>query len=102
MREGHLSRCLTQPQKNYSQIEKEAVAPIFAVQKFHRFIHERFKLRTDHKPLLAIFGSKKGVSVYSVNRLQRWGTMLLNYSFTVEYINTKDFGQEHSLSRLVS
>ncbi|KAK6763819.1 hypothetical protein RB195_024228 [Necator americanus] len=95
MREGHYhaSRCLTQPQKNYSQIEKEALALIFAVEKFHRFIHGRhFTLRTDHKPLLAIFGSKKGVSVYKANRLQRWATMLLNYSFTIEYINTKDFG----------
>ncbi|KAK6763082.1 hypothetical protein RB195_023694 [Necator americanus] len=54
-------------------------------KKFHRFIHGRhFTLRTDHKPLLAIFGSKKGVLVYSANRLQRWATMLLNYSFTIE------------------
>ncbi|KAK6726142.1 hypothetical protein RB195_004452 [Necator americanus] len=31
----HASLCLTQPQKDYSQIEKEALALIFAVQKFH-------------------------------------------------------------------
>ncbi|KAK6763651.1 hypothetical protein RB195_024101 [Necator americanus] len=99
----HVSRCLTQPQKNYSQIEKEALALIFAVQKFLRFIHGRhFTLRTDHKPPSAIFGSKKGVPVYSANRLQRWGTTLLNYSFTVEYINTKDFGQVDALSLLVT
>ncbi|KAK6739479.1 hypothetical protein RB195_008142 [Necator americanus] len=70
--------------------------------KFHRFIHGRhFTLRTDQKPFLAIFGSKKGVPVYSANRLQRWATMLLNYSFTIEFINTKDFGQVDALSRLV-
>ncbi|KAK6761652.1 hypothetical protein RB195_022657 [Necator americanus] len=80
---------LTQPQKNYSQIEKGVLALIFAVQKFHRFIYVRhFTLNTDQKPLLAFFRSGKGVSVYSANRLQRWATMLLNYSFTIGYINT--------------
>ncbi|KAK6735646.1 hypothetical protein RB195_018707 [Necator americanus] len=99
----HASRCLTQPQKNYSQIEKEALALIFAVQKFHRFIKWRhFTLATDHKPLLPIFGSKKEVLVYSANHLQRWATMLLNHSFTIEYINTKNFGQVDALSRLVT
>ncbi|KAK6767057.1 hypothetical protein RB195_026527 [Necator americanus] len=95
----HASRCLTQPQKNY-QIEKEAFALIFAMQKFHRSIHGRnFTLRIDHKPFLAIFGSKKE---YSANRLQRWTTILLNYNFTIEYKNTKDFDQLDALSRLVS
>ncbi|KAK6761339.1 hypothetical protein RB195_022413 [Necator americanus] len=54
------SCCLIRPKKNSSQTKKEALALIFAVQKFHRFIHGRhFTLRTDHKPLLAILGSKK-------------------------------------------
>uniref|UniRef100_W6NBQ2 RNA-directed DNA polymerase n=1 Tax=Haemonchus contortus TaxID=6289 RepID=W6NBQ2_HAECO len=99
----HVSRCLTSAQKNYSQIEKEALALIFAVQKFHRFVHGRhFTLKTDHKPLVAIFGSKKGIPVYSANRLQRWATMLLNYNFAIEYVNTKDFGQVDALSRLIA
>ncbi|PIO77140.1 hypothetical protein TELCIR_00790 [Teladorsagia circumcincta] len=99
----HASRCLTPAQKNYSQIEKEALALIFAVQKFHRFVHGRhFTLKTDHKPLVAIFGNKKGIPVYSANRLQRWATMLLNYDFAIEYVNTKDFGQVDALSRLIA
>ncbi|EPB70134.1 hypothetical protein ANCCEY_10780 [Ancylostoma ceylanicum] len=71
--------------------------------KFHRFVHGRhFTLKTNHKPLLAIFGIKKGVPVYSANRLQRWATTLLNYNFTIEYVNTKDFGQADALSRLIA
>nr|CDJ97492.1 Integrase domain containing protein [Haemonchus contortus] len=74
----HASRALMLTQKKYSQIEKEALAISFAVQKFHRFIHGRhFMLRTDHKPLIAIFGTRKGVPVYTANRLQRWVTTLL-------------------------
>ncbi|PIO53025.1 hypothetical protein TELCIR_25660 [Teladorsagia circumcincta] len=68
----HASRCLTPAQKNYCQIEKEALAIIFAVQKLHRFVHGRhFTQKTDHKPLVAIFGNNKGIPVYSANRLQR-------------------------------
>ncbi|PIO72335.1 zinc knuckle [Teladorsagia circumcincta] len=68
----HASRALTPAQKKYSQIEKEALAIVFAVQKFHRFVHGRhFTLRTDHKPLISIFGSRKGIPIYTANRLQR-------------------------------
>ena len=35
--------------KNYSQVEKEALALMFAVQKYHKMIHgHKFLLQTDH------------------------------------------------------
>ena len=40
-----------------------------------------FTLPIDHKPLLSIFGSKKGIPMYSANRLQRWTITLLGYNF---------------------
>ncbi|EFO97163.1 hypothetical protein CRE_03461 [Caenorhabditis remanei] len=99
----HVSKALNKAQRNYSQIEKEAFGLVTAVTKFHKFVHgRRFTLRTDHKPLLSIFGEKKGVPIYTANRLQRWATILMNYNFSIEYINTKDFGQVDALSRLIS
>ncbi|EGT45549.1 hypothetical protein CAEBREN_25839 [Caenorhabditis brenneri] len=99
----HISKALNKAQQNYSQIEKEGFALITAVTKFHKYLHGRFfTLKTDHKPLLSIFGDKKGVPVYSANRLQRWATILLNYQFNIEYVNTLAFGQADALSRLIA
>ena len=79
---SHAARSLTVAEQKYSQIEKEALALIFAVTKFHRMLHGRpFTLCTDHKPLISVFGSKKVIQVFgskkviqvnTENRLQRW------------------------------
>lgn len=99
---AHAARALLPAEKNYSQIEKEALALIFAVTKFHRFLHGRkFTLSTDHKPLLAIFGSRKGIPAHTANRLQRWALTLLSYDFTIEHIGTTKFGHADALSRLM-
>ncbi|KAA3674546.1 uncharacterized protein DEA37_0009003 [Paragonimus westermani] len=100
---AHAARSLTPTEKNYSQIEKEALSIIFAVKKFHKMLYgRRFTLLTDHKPLLTIFGSKKGIPVYTANRLQRWATMLLAYDFNIQYRNTHEFGKADALSRLIN
>ena len=61
----------------------------------------QFTLLTDHKPLLTVFGSKKGIPVYTANRLQRWATTLLGYDFKIKYHPTTNFGQADALSRLI-
>ena len=99
---SHASCSLLLSEKHYSQIEKEVLSIIFAVTKFHRYLHGRFfKLQTDHKPLLTIFGSKKGLPVHTANRLLRWGTILLNYNFKLEYLSSRQIGHADRLSRLV-
>ncbi|XP_055633598.1 uncharacterized protein K02A2.6-like [Toxorhynchites rutilus septentrionalis] len=98
----HASRALTPAEKNYSQPDHEGLAIIFAVTRFHKMIFgRRFLLQTDHAPLLRIFGSKKGIPVYTSNRLQRWALTLLLYDFTIEHIRTEKFGNADVLSRLI-
>jgi transposase InsO family protein len=100
---AHASSSLMPAEQNYSQIEKEGLALIFAVKKFHKYIYGRhFTLLTDHRPLLSIFGSKKGIPVHSANRLQRWAAALLAYDFKIEYRKSTEFGQADALSRLIS
>ncbi|XP_062538134.1 uncharacterized protein K02A2.6-like [Armigeres subalbatus] len=100
---AHASRSLTPAEANYGQIEKQGLALVFAVTKFHRMLLGRkFTLQTDHQPLLRIFGQKKGKPVHTANRLQRWALTLLCYNFDIEYVSTTQFGYADVLSRLIN
>ena len=49
------SRTLSNSEKRYAQLEKEALSLIFGVQKFHSYLYGRaFTLYRDHKPLITI------------------------------------------------
>ncbi|XP_038116710.1 uncharacterized protein K02A2.6-like [Culex quinquefasciatus] len=99
----HASRALTKAEQNYSQPDREGLAIVFAVTKFHKMIFgRRFLLQTDHAPLLRIFGSKKGIPVYTANRLQRFALNLLLYDFSIQYVSTDKFGDADVLSRLIN
>ena len=68
-----VSKILTSTQRNYSQIQKEALSIIFGLKKFYQFVYGRkFILLTDHRPLLAMFGPNKATSSLADNRLARW------------------------------
>ncbi|XP_045541460.1 uncharacterized protein K02A2.6-like [Papilio machaon] len=87
------SRTLTPAEHRYSQIQKEATAIIFGVRRFHQYLYGRadpFVLRTDHKPLITIFGPHKGIPEVSANRLQRYAMFLSAYNYVIEYVRSAD------------
>lgn len=87
------SRSLTASERNYSQLHKEATAIIFGVKRFHQYLYGRqepFILKTDHKPLLAIFGKKNGISVMTASRLVRYSIILSAYNYKIQYTSGKE------------
>lgn len=97
---AYASRTLTSAEKGYSQIEREALGIIFGIRKFHQYLYGRkFVLRTDHKPLVSIFGEKKGIPVMAASRLQRWAVLLSGYNFDIEYVRGEKNAAD-ALSRL--
>lgn len=55
------------------QSAPKRLAIVFAVDKFHQYLYGRkFVLRTDHKPLVSIFGPNMGIPSAAASRLQRW------------------------------
>lgn len=76
------SHNLTASKKIYIQLEKEALALIFGIKKFHQYLYgRRFNLVTDHKPLTAILEPKKGISSLAAARLQRQAIPLSAYDY---------------------
>ncbi|CAC5377656.1 Uncharacterized protein K02A2.6 [Mytilus coruscus] len=95
------SRSLAPAEKNYSQIDKEALGIIWGIKKFHSYLYGRkFKLITDHQPLIYIFNSEKGVSVTASARLQRYSLFLSGYEYEIEFRGTAKHANADSLSRL--
>ena len=95
------SRSLSKSEQNYAQIDKEALALIFGVLKFHAYIFGRkFTLVTDHQPLTTILGPKKGIPSVAAARLQRWAIRLSAYTYDIEFRSTAAHGNADALSRL--
>jgi hypothetical protein len=95
-----ISRSLTTAEKHYAQIEREALAIVFAVKKYRQYLLGRnFTLRTDHRPLTAIFNERSGVPQMASSRVKRWALILSAYDYNVEYIPTKENGCADFLSR---
>lgn len=74
---AYASKTLSKSELNYATIDKEARAIVFGVTKFYDYLYgQKFTLRTDHQPLVRIFGAKKGIPIMAACRLQRYADFL--------------------------
>ena len=84
---GYMSRSLNAAERNYSTLEKEALAIIFGVKKFHHFLYGHpFTIKTDHKPLEGLLNEKNGMPALAAPRIQRWALTLSAYEYKISYM----------------
>ncbi|KAL4088576.1 hypothetical protein QTP88_023665 [Uroleucon formosanum] len=80
------SSTLSAAEKNYAQIEREGLAIIFAVKKFHKYLFAR-------KFIL-------NISVVASSRLRRWAVILSSYQYEIQHKKGVDISNADELSRL--
>ena len=98
---GYASRSLSPAQRNYSQLEREALALVFGVQRFHPYLFgHRFQLITDHQPLLALLHEHRATSAQASARIRRWSLLLSAYEYTISFRKTQSHQNADALSRL--
>uniref|UniRef100_A0A8C2FFT4 Gypsy retrotransposon integrase-like protein 1 n=2 Tax=Cyprinus carpio TaxID=7962 RepID=A0A8C2FFT4_CYPCA len=95
------SRTLTKAERGYAQLDKEGLAIVFAVKRFHQYLYGRpFTVFTDHKPLMSLFSEHKGIPSMASARIQRWALTLSAYQYRIVYRAGKENANADALSRL--
>jgi hypothetical protein len=93
---AYASRTLNGAETRYSTIEKELLAIIWSVKHFRPYLFGRkFKIVTDHKPLLWLFSVKDPGS-----RLARWRLKLEEYDYEIIHKPGKINKNADALSRI--
>lgn len=93
---AYASRTLNDSEINYSTIEKELLAIVWATKYFRPYLFGReFKIITDHKPLIWLMNLKEPGS-----RLTRWRLRLAEYDYTIVHKKGKINTNADALSRI--
>lgn len=93
---AYASRTLNDSEQNYSVIEKELLAIVWATKYFRPYIFGRkFNIITDHKPLQWLFSLKDPNS-----KLLRWRIKLEEYDYNIMYKKGKLNSNADALSRI--
>ena len=86
---------LTQAQRNYGPTKGELFACLYFMKKWRYYLQYRpFRLRTDHRPLVAIRTMDAPTGM-----IARWLAALANFNFVVEHRPGKRHGNADGLSR---
>ena len=92
------SRTMTETERRYAQIEKEALSLTWAAEKFSMYLLGRsFHMETDHKPLVPLLSTKSLDTLPP--QVLRFRLRLMRYDFTIAYTPGKHLCIPDTLSR---
>lgn len=95
-----VSRSLTEAEQNYSQIDREALAIVFACDRLYHYLYGRhFSLITDNKALTRIFHRKTALPKMTSARLLRYASFLSGFNYSVVFRKGIDNNNVDCLSR---
>ena len=93
---SYWSRQLTKAERNYSTVEREALAAVSIIKEFYPYLYGfTFKLITDHNPLTSL-QAVKDVG----GHLSRWLMYLQQFDFSEEHRARKHHTNADTLSRI--
>ena len=103
--EGHhvmyLSRRLTSAERNYSNIEREALAVVWATLRARNFLlGSHFTLNCDHQPLEFIFNPNRELPKVTSARILRWAIQLMAFDYEIRYIKGENMPHVDAMSRM--
>uniref|UniRef100_A0A8C6NU34 Gypsy retrotransposon integrase-like protein 1 n=1 Tax=Nothobranchius furzeri TaxID=105023 RepID=A0A8C6NU34_NOTFU len=94
----YISRSLTPTEVQYAQIEKEALAATWACERLSSYLLGlEFTVRTDHKPLVSLFGSRALDDLPP--RILRFRLRLLRFNYKIIHVPGKQLVTADTLSR---
>ncbi|PAA86570.1 hypothetical protein BOX15_Mlig030946g1 [Macrostomum lignano] len=97
----YFSRRLSEAESRYSNVEREALAIVWAMERARQFLLGTcFSLRTDHRPLEFLFGRRRQLPKVANARLLRWAIRLMGFDFRIEYVKGSEIPHADALSRL--
>ena len=89
---------MSETERRYAQIKKEALAATWACEKFSDFIlGKNISLETDHKPLVPLLGNKNLDQLPP--RILRFRLHLDRFSFDIQHVPGKELYTADTLSR---
>ena len=95
---AYASRSMTETERRYAQIEKEALAVAWSCEKFRDYILGRcFEIETDHKPLVPLLSNKRLDGLPP--RVLRFRLRLDRFDFTIRHVPGKLLYIADTLSR---
>lgn len=94
------SRSLSAAERNYSQLDREATAVYWAVNKFFQYCYGRkFELIVDNRALSFIFNPQKELPALVASRMLRYAHFLSGFDYTIKWKSSKENANADYFSR---